>query len=335
MNNGSCANGGGDSDGLVSVVVPVYNVEEFLEVCVDSIRNQTYGLLEIILVDDGSTDYSGKMCDNYEIADNRIKVIHKENGGLSDARNTGLLAAGGEYICFIDSDDYIKQTMIEELLAVIRKTNAQVSICQFSDVYEEKIKIPNDENEEIIVMTGKEAFKQFLMEEKKGFVTAWNKLYRTDLFKNGNIEYPVGKIHEDCFTTYQLYLKAETVVYLQKSLYFYRHRSGSIMKNTDIEKEYAIIDAYEDVLKLVNKEYKDLIDAAEYRYLLSNLSVIKKIVSWDDKSYAVRCKKNIDKIQILKNRYIKGQRRIRALILKISPRLYLYINHIVNKVTGT
>ena len=163
---------------LISVIVPVYNVEKYLEKCIDSIINQTYQNLEIILVDDGSTDGSGKICDEYSRKDNRIKVIHKENGGLSDARNIGIKNANGGLIGFIDSDDYITENMFEVLQKDLRKYNADISSCDIQNVNEagECLKIirVSTEGQTSKVFEREEALKLLLEDTIKSY--AWNKL---------------------------------------------------------------------------------------------------------------------------------------------------------------
>ena len=168
-------------DEKISVIVPVYNVEQYLERCVESIINQTYKNLEIILVDDGSTDNSGKLCDELAKKDNRIKVIHKENGGLSDARNRGIEEAAANIVGFIDSDDYIDKDMYEVLFENLKKTGANLSMCGHYDVFNGII--PNQvENIEVKLLSPSQAIKM-VMEAKILSVTAVNKLYKKDLFR--------------------------------------------------------------------------------------------------------------------------------------------------------
>lgn len=203
---------------LISVIVPIYNVEKYLNKCIESIINQSYSNLEIILVDDGSKDSSGIMCDSYILKDKRIKVIHKENGGLSDARNVGLDKAKGEYIVFIDSDDWIDEKMIEILYNIIKKNNSDISICDYFLAYNEEIQTQK-EDIEIINLSNIEALKT-IYDKDLGvcMIVAWNKLYKRNLFKD-DIRYPYGKIHEDEFTTYKLLYKAKkNIIYKSKNV---------------------------------------------------------------------------------------------------------------------
>lgn len=173
---------------LISVIIPVYKVEKYLDECIQSVINQTYKNLEIILVDDGSPDNCGKICDEYAKKDNRIKVIHKENGGLSSARNAGLDIARGEYISFIDSDDYVSKDFIKNMS--IQMANADLIICGMKNVYKEDEKC--DEKENVVIknetLTFIEANQKLIKPKNEIYVTACNKLYRRELFDNLRFE---------------------------------------------------------------------------------------------------------------------------------------------------
>lgn len=211
---------------MVSVVVPVYNVENYLERCVQSIRKQTYKNIEIILVDDGSPDMCGEMCDKLAECDNRIRVIHKINGGLSEARNTGIDFAKGEYVVFIDSDDWIDPDMIELLLHLQKKHSADIVECSYRNVYKNRVVEETKCSAEVIV--GDSIFALEGMLDWKYFKpVAWNKLYKREVL--GNIRYPKGKLHEDEFTTYKYFYNAKKLVYVDVSKYNYdRTREDSI-----------------------------------------------------------------------------------------------------------
>ena len=271
---------------LVSVVVPVYNVKDYLYECIDSIKNQTYKNIEIILVDDGSTDGSSQICDELAKEDERIKLIHKENGGLSDARNVGLNYSNGEYIIFIDSDDLISKIMIEQMINSMLINDADISACTFktfknnNDInYVEKLK---DE----IVMSGKELVKKIYAGEYTDIAfTAWNKLYKKRLFQDFKIEYPVGRFYEDSFTTFKLLYNADKLVIIDNSLYFYRVRQGSIMNSVMTEKK--IIDWIDGDKEAINyfteMEESELLDLAINAFFKSEISLFKHIKK-DDKN---------------------------------------------------
>ena len=262
---------------LISVIVPIYNVEKYLNKCIESIINQSYSNLEIILVDDGSKDSSGIMCDNYILKDKRIKVIHKENGGLSDARNVGIEKAKGEYIVFIDSDDWIDEKMIEILYNIIKKNNSDISICDYFLAYNEEIQTQK-EDIEIINLSNIEALKT-IYDKDLGvcMIVAWNKLYKRNLFKD-DIRYPYGKIHEDEFTTYKLLYKAEKISYTKQKMYYYRQRENSITSSFN-KKRLDCLEAFDERVKYMKyivkneslykktlKEYYELIIVMYFKY---------------------------------------------------------------------
>lgn len=218
---------------LVSVIVPIYNIKMYIDKCLMSIMNQTYKNLEIILVDDGSTDGCYELCDSYVNKDKRIKVIHKKNGGLSEARNVGIENSKGEYLCFIDGDDYISEHYVEFMLREALINYSDIVQCSYARVYDSGkvenyishyMKIYGNKVEETIIRKGI---------NPEGYVIACNKLYKRRLFKD--VRYPVGRIHEDLATTYKLIYSSNNIVVMQEILYFYVQRSNSIM-NTRSEK---------------------------------------------------------------------------------------------------
>ena len=268
---------------LITVVVPVYNVENYLEECIKSIINQTYKNLEIILVDDGSTDNSGKICDEYKKEDNRIKVIHKKNGGLSDARNTGIDNSNGKYITFIDSDDIIKEDYIEYLYNLIKKYNTQVSICSYSVSMENGKKIDNGKGYNEKKLTKIETLDRMLNEE--GFtVSACSKLYDIELFNN--IRYPKGKLCEDNGTTYKLFDKVDYIAYGNESKYFYFKRNGSIMRSNFNERKFDMIELTDEMCDYLDLNYPELKNSIERRRFYSRFNVLRQMVvskNLDDK----------------------------------------------------
>lgn len=212
---------------LISVIVPVYNVERYLERCIQSIKSQTYKNLEIILVNDGSGDASGTICEEYAKKDARIQVIHQDNKGLSAARNKGLDLASGSLIIFIDSDDYINVRMIEILYENLTKQNADISICDFRRMSDDEESMETEQNSGHECMSGIEFCHELYRERQVQAVAAWNKLYRIEVFDGAR--YPEGKSHEDEFLTYQLLYNARKVVYTKAKLYYYIQRPDSIM----------------------------------------------------------------------------------------------------------
>lgn len=239
----------------ISVIVPIYKVEGMLYRCVESIINQTYQNLEIILVDDGSPDKCGDICEEYAQKDNRVRVIHKKNGGLSDARNIGIELASGKYICFVDSDDWIDLDMIELLYKIAIDRNADIVECSYRNVYSDYIQEETGCTAKII-----EADSVFALEgmlDWKYFKpVAWNKLYKREAI--GDIRYPVGKIHEDEFTTYKYFYNAEKLVYVDVSKYNYdRTRTDSITGTGFKESTLDACIAFRERLDFFNEHHID------------------------------------------------------------------------------
>lgn len=225
---------------LISIIIPVYKVEKYLEKCIESVLKQTYTNLQIILVDDGSPDNCGKICDEYAKKDPRIEVIHKVNGGLSDARNVGIAKAKGKYIGFVDSDDYIKEDMYEILINLIKEYDADVSICNLYDVIDGKEYIKNNENG-IQEYSRLEILKEVLL-DKNIQSYAWNKLYKKELFDE--IKYPIGKKYEDIGTTFYVFEKCNKIVVTSEPEYYYLKRSDSLVNNVT---ESTVLD-YTDII---------------------------------------------------------------------------------------
>ena len=212
----------------VSVIIPVYNVEAYIRDCVESVVNQTYCNLEIILVDDGSTDQSGKICDKLKETDKRIFVIHKANGGLSDARNAGIDAATGKYITFIDSDDFVAVNYVEYLLGLIKEYNADISVCEYKETFSRNIEEYKIEKDEKRIFDGKEGTLNLLY-QKNFTSSACAKMYKTELFSD--VRFPKGKLHEDVAVMYLLFMNSKRISKGEEVLYFYYQRKGSIVNS--------------------------------------------------------------------------------------------------------
>ena len=226
----------------VSIIVPIYNVEMYLKRCIESIINQTYKNIEIILVDDGSPDNCGNICDYYKLKDNRIVVVHKKNGGLSDARNYGLDISTGQYIIFIDSDDYVKENFVEYLINDIKKSNADISICDYIKDFEGKFKY-NTYSKKKFICSNKEKFENLYNEFYVASVVQWNKIFKKEIF-NG-LRFPVNKINEDEFIIGYEFYNAKKISYNLEPLYYYFQRKDSIMANFKINR-FDIVEAYKE-----------------------------------------------------------------------------------------
>lgn len=230
-----------DTGTLISVIIPVFQVEQFLGHCIDSVLGQTHSNIEVILVDDGSTDDCGGICDSYELGDSRVIVIHQENRGLSAARNTGLDAARGEWITFVDSDDFVHPDMLARLLSNARSDGAALAICGFQHVEDDRTPPASAHSDRSIQLSRTEAMRAFLGESDTNMVVSWGKLYRRALFEN--IRFPVGRFHEDAFITHRAVWKANCISFTSEPLYFYRQRAGSITSATSEKKRIDVRDA--------------------------------------------------------------------------------------------
>lgn len=264
---------------LVSVIIPIYKVEKYLNECIESVVNQTYKNLEIILVDDGSPDQCPQICEEWKLKDERIKVIHKMNGGLSDARNAGLQIAQGEYIGFVDSDDWIAPDMYEKLLYRIQKENADICACgimNFSNGRQEALKVCEivGDSEKILAMIYKNTDYP---------VAACNKLYKHKCWDD--FEFPKGKICEDAFTTYLLVDRAERIVQITDPLYFYRIRENSIMTSAFDRKRMEEEEAWRCNYEYMKEHYPQIYPSAFSFYLQKVNMLIHTISEQDRKKY--------------------------------------------------
>ncbi len=226
----------------VSVIIPAYNVEQYVENCYESIKKQTYSNLEILIIEDGSTDKTKEICDRIALFDDRVIVIHKANGGLSDARNVGLDHANGEYIVFIDADDSIHPKYIEILLDGLIDNECDISQCEFFCTNDTKEHYIDQMSISYEVMTGKQATLLCSGEECIEYIVVTNKLYKKELFED--IRFPVGKIYEDQFTTWKLFWKAEKIVYVHALLYCYYQRMDSITGTGFSRRNLQVVEAY-------------------------------------------------------------------------------------------
>lgn len=279
---------------LISIIVPVYNVEKYLDKCVVSIINQTYKNIEVILVDDGSKDSSGKLCDELEKIDKRIKVIHKKNGGLSDARNAGIKVAKGQYIGFVDSDDFIENDMFEILYKLNKKYNSDISIVSFYEIYNEKV-IGVRKSKEEQELTKIEAIKELLIDTKIQSY-AWNKLFKRELFDG--IEFPTNKNFEDIATTLLLFEKANKVVLYENPKYYYVRRDNSIIgtRNYKTYKDY--LDVIYDKYIYLDGKYEELDIYNAYNFVINTIWVYSIIVVFELEELYKEFEKHF---QLLKN----------------------------------
>ena len=253
---------------LISVIVPVYKVEAYLDRCVQSIVDQTYRNLEIILVDDGSPDNCGAMCDAWAEKDSRIKVIHKENGGLSDARNAGMAVATGEYMGFIDSDDYLAAEMYQLLFDRMQCDGSDIAACGVEMVFEDGTPARMLTKEGSGVLNREEAMAA-IADESWLKQPVWYKLYKAKLVRD--IPFPVGKYHEDVFWSYRAVARAKKVSVFDTACYFYVQRGSSIMGEAYSLKRLDAMEAKEQRLAFLEKEFPELAEKSKTDLMFSCL----------------------------------------------------------------
>ena len=271
---------------LISVVVPIYKVEKYLDKCVESLVNQTYKNLEIILVDDGAPDNCPEMCDKWAEMDHRIKVIHKPNGGLSDARNAGMKEVKGEYVAFIDSDDYVAVEFIEKLYNVMKKEQSDIVECEVLKFTENEIPSPEyDDNavESFDTVKG----LSLLIADDRFHQHVWNKLYRSEIALS--VEFAKGKLNEDEIWTYQIFSKAFKVTKVNLPMYFYLQRGGSIMGTSYNIRRLDALEAKVQRQEYIEENFPELATQAKIDLFGSCIFAcqsVMKFMSGDDKKKA-------------------------------------------------
>lgn len=264
------------NDPLISVIVPVYKTQQYLDRCISSIRNQTYENLEIILVDDGSPDRSGEMCDALALEDSRIRVVHKENGGLSSARNAGIDVMTGEYAAFVDSDDDIALDMIETLYSLCVTHGAQIACGGVEKVNDQgHVGYFNENLTDFLLLTREEALRE-LLDNYRITNSLCDKLFHKSIFDG--IRMTRGIIYEDCDIMYRCMQKTERVVYTAKPLYRYYLSQGSILRSVFNAKQFDIITVARKRLAFYEQEYPMFLDAARVKFLETGLELIYQ--SW-------------------------------------------------------
>lgn len=307
----------------LSIIVPVYQVEAHIDECITSILDQTFRDFELILVDDGSLDRCPAICDVYAQKDSRIRVIHQKNQGLSAARNTGLQAARGDYIGFVDSDDFIEASMYEKLLDNLEREKADISVCGRYKVWGDK-KIQEQKSNVYKVMDSAQALALMNTNVLGYFdVAAWDKIYKRSCFKG--IEFPEGKLCEDWFVMYKLFFNARRIVYDSIPLYNYRQRTGSITHGKKVNT--MSLEASLEVLNFVRTQQPQYVREAQFAYVFAGIGVIDNYIeqsSIDRKSIDAVYKKIRPYLQTT-YRYpgLKGKRKVQLFMVKKAMPLYI------------
>lgn len=313
----------------ISIIVPVYNVEDYLVQCIESIINQDYENLEIFLVDDGSTDRSSIICEEYKQLDKRIIVIHKENGGLSSARNIALDNITGSYVTFVDSDDYVESTYVSSLYKILNDNNAQISVCGEKRFYynEKKSKCfipsPYKKIKGEKILSPVEGLSTYMLQDLFD-ASAWGKLYSSNLFTY--VRYPEGKNYEDIGTTFKLFCNSTKISCISSPLYCYLQRENSILHNkTNTKTLWDGIEMVELQEKEVVKVFPELLYPAICRCFSMYCHVLKDSISSDDmelKEYAWK-KIREERIFILKTKKCRKKAKIAALISFLGKKVFM------------
>ncbi len=278
MTNLSLANQKGDqmtkNKPLISVIIPIYNSQKHLEECLSSVLQQTYQNLEVILVDDGSTDDSSKLVNDYKKRNQNIKVIHQKNQGLSAARNAGLKIATGDYITFVDSDDKIEANMIENLIKALQKDNSDIAVCSFKETYPNHKTVGFSKNHPPKSFTTEAALRAMLKEE--GFMlSSTMKLYPTKYFND--ISFPINKLHEDVAITYKLIMKARKISFVPDESYIYNHHQDSIISQSFNERKLDLINFTDKMCDDIDQKYPNLKNITNERRIRARFSILRQI----------------------------------------------------------
>lgn len=315
----------------VSIIIPIYNVERYLPRCLDSVCRQTYQDIEILLIDDGSDDQSGAICDQYAANDKRIKVIHKSNGGLSDARNSGLEIATGEYITFVDGDDFVTPYYVEHLCDAMSK-GGDMAVSWFASVFPEEM-LPQGKKELIrFTLCNKVTCLEKLLYQDGVETNACGKLYKRSLF--GDLRYPVGKLYEDIVVTYKAIERCENIAVIGNEDYYYWQRNDSIQYVRFTRHKMDAINQMEELGKLVDSQHPELMKAFYCRFFSLASNILFQIN--DTMLYRAEYDRiwNILKsirIFIVKNRRARKKARIAAFLSYLGPGVFSKVYRLTQK----
>ena len=306
---------------MISVIFPIYNVEEQLRRGIESVLEQTYKDFELLLVNDGSTDSSLHICREYAKKDSRIIVIDQINQGVSAARNTGIENAKGQWIAFVDPDDYIHPNYLLRLMSVVSETGADIAVCNYHIVHEEFDEFRQIEKTNPVVMTGVESLNNFFGSDYTRNICPWGKLVKKEL--HSGLVYPVGRVQEDAHITYQLFAKATKVAYIDEYLYHYYQRKNSIMnhpaKNKFLSRRNDALHAQSEMIEFFQDEkfcmYYGKVIALKL-YTLANACYQLKIVYRDSSEFK--------KYYNLYKEFYKKQKHVIAASHKNKLRYFLY-----------
>ena len=320
---------------LISVIIPVYNVEDYLHYAIESLEKQTYKNFEIILVNDGSTDNSGELCDEYSEKYSNVRVFHKENGGLSDARNFGVQKAEGEFITFLDPDDYLEAYSLELLAGIQEKYNCdivstRVKATELYNVYVNH-SLTEEDFKNVIFMNG-DVFLEEAFYDKVATVSACGKLYRRSILE---IPFPKGRIYEDLYIISEHVEKANKIVHTPLQIYNYYKRPGSIVNSKFTSKQYDFFDAIShnrDVIKDKYSDKKSLENAVNAKEVVGSFKIIGSAYKTSiNDVYNMRKIIKENYINILRNKKISYSIKMKYILFILSPHLFNIIKRFVFK----
>lgn len=315
---------------LVSIIVPIYNAEKYLERCIDSLLGQTYEAIQIVLINDGSKDQSDRICKCYIEKDTRIKYIVKENAGVGAARNTGIEEADGDYICFVDADDYVEPQFIESLLSMYEQENAQLAICGFSEVHGEQL--VNQTKGDKVCMSQEEAMYRLMCEDSyKGYV--WNKMFRKDIIQEYGLQFDTRiAIWEDVLFVFQYMCHISSIIYDPKPLYKYLYNVVSASHENNhilgVEKAFSVIEAQKQIEKMIPATYESVRQQLSIRYIQSSLAVIRNIGYLKQGKNTPYYKESLYVIKTNKKtgyRYLNKKDKILVNVTLVCPNILLWL----------
>ena len=309
---------------LVTIVVPVYNVEKYIERCLNSIIGQTYNNLEILVVNDGTEDKSMEICKRIQLKVSRIKIINQKTAGLSAARNTGIRNASGKYICFIDSDDFVNKEYVRLLLNSLIENDTDISVCDFLYI-NEKGYTWSKKVKKNTVYSSIEAIRDLLVGIQNTEIMTWNKMYKLNLFKDNNIYFPEGKLHEDNFTTYKLYYYSRSISMIQNKLYYYLQRNNSIMGKNFNTRRMDILQAIKETKEFFKEKNVNLDMELECYEAIIKINILNNMIT--DNFYGEEKNKIINDIKNNKRKFIKNKyinKKVKLLIFLVTGKCRVY-----------
>lgn len=305
--------------GLLTVIIPVYNAEKYLKRCLQSVCDQTYPFLDIILIDDGSTDNSGPICDNYSDMDKRVRVFHVKNGGQASARNIGLSNVKGDYITFIDNDDWIEPKMYEKLMVLMNKYECPIVGCATLKEFEDSSTFNEYKDRKSGIVSGKKCNLDILYQDRHAWGALWNKIYKKELWNN--ISFPDGKQLEDYLVITKLFATADRVLFCNEPMHHYTIRNDSQSKKSFTEEKLTIIESAEKIRDYFVRysSDKDIIRASNYFVFFNLVNVM-----WDcykseyDNKKEIICKYKNKAIKTLKKCICVPKRRRKMINLTVK-----------------